>query len=197
MLLARAAIDQGINIDRQLQEYAKQLAIRMLLAEKERQWLPDEQALLDYFRKQPHIGYIPERRQIGQIVVESRAEAERLRRRILAGESLFNLAAQYSIDPYGRQHSGDMGWLKEGSGAEAIERVLKDLPDHRVSEPIQTAKGWHLVMIVNRKPSEQKNFAAVKDRVKQQLIAEKMKEYLETVTAKYPLEWKINDHLGS
>ena len=143
------------------------------------------------------IGYIPERRQIGQIVVESRVEAERLRSRIEAGESLFNLAAQYSIDPYGRQHSGDMGWLKEGSGAETIEMALKELPDHRVSEPIKTAKGWHLVMIVNRKPSEQKDFAAVKDRIRQKLIAEKMNEYLKTVTAKYPLEWKINDHLGS
>ena len=197
MLLARAAIDQGINVDRQLEDYAKQLAIQILLTEKEQQWLPDEQTLLDYFRKQPQIGYIPERRQIGQIVVESRVEAERLRSRIEAGESLFNLAAQYSIDPYGRQHSGDMGWLKEGSGAETIEMALKELPDHRVSEPIKTAKGWHLVMIVNRKPSEQKDFAAVKDRIRQKLIAEKMNEYLKTVTAKYPLEWKINDHLGS
>lgn len=196
IVLARAAIAQGITVDRQLQDYAKHLAVQFLLAEKEKQWLPDEQALADYFRQHPKLGYIPERRQIGQIVVASQAEAERLRGRIAGGESLFDLAAQYSIDPYGREHSGDMGWLQAGSGAEAIETALKTLPDQQVSEPIQTAKGWHLVMIVNRKPSEQKDFAAVKDRVRQKFLAGKMRQYLQSVFAKYPLEWKLGEHVG-
>jgi peptidyl-prolyl cis-trans isomerase C len=76
-----------------------------------------------------------------------------MRSRILAGESLFELAGQYSIDAYGRQRSGDMGWLKEGSATKEIEQAIKNLQNNELSEVIKTDKGWHLVLIVNRKPS--------------------------------------------
>ena len=194
-LMAKSAAAQGENIDPQAQEYARNLTVRLLLAEKEQQWIPDEQTLRDYFQQHPDIGYIPERRQIGQIVLRTKQQAEQMRARILAGESLFELAGQFSTDPYGRQRSGDMGWLKEGSAAEEIEAAINNLQDNQVSEITKTDKGWHLVTIVNRKPSERKDYAAIKDRVRQKLIAEKMSTYLQEVTAKHPLQWQISDHI--
>ncbi len=190
-LMAKQALQQGANIDGQLADYARNLSVRLLLSEKEKQWIGSEQVLLDYFQTHPNIGFVPERRQIGQIVLASREQAETMRNRILAGESLFELAGQYSIDPYGQQRAGDMGWLTEGSAAPEIENAIRNLKDNEVSEIINTEKGWHLVVIVNRKPAEHKDFAAIKDRVRQKLIAEKMTEYLRQVTEKYPLQWKI------
>lgn len=164
------------------------------MSEKEQQWISDESVLRDYFQKHPKIAYIPERRQIGQIVLASKQEAEQMRTRILAGESLFTLAGQHSIDAYGKQRSGDMGWLKEGSASQEIETALKDLQDNEPSVVIQTDKGWHIVVIVNRKPAERKDYAAIKDRVRQKFLAEKMTAYLQEVIAKHPLHWKIGDH---
>lgn len=191
MLMAKAAVKQGENVDAQLEEYQHNLSIRLLLAEKEGQWVPDEQVLIEFFQKHPEIGLIPERRQIGQIVLASKQQAEDIKARINKGESLFELAGKYSVDPYGKQRSGDMGWLKEGSADKEIEWAIKDLKDNEVSEIIKTKKGWHLVTIVTRKPSEQKNYAAITDRVRQKLIAEKMTVYLQEVTKKHPLQWKI------
>lgn len=191
ILMARAAEQQGEKINAQLAEYGHDLAIRLLLAQQEKIWIPDDQALIDYFQRHPEIGYIPERRQIGQIVLATQEQAEQMRSRIIAGESLFELAGQFSIAPYGRQRKGDMGWLSVGSAAPEIEQAISGLPNDRVSKPIQTEKGWHLVVIVDRKPAEHRNFAAVKDRVKQKLVAEKMSEYLQAVTEKYPLRWRI------
>jgi peptidyl-prolyl cis-trans isomerase C len=111
ILRAKAAEKQGEKVEAQVQEYAHNLTTRLLLAEKEQQWIPDENTLRNYFQKHPNIGYIPERRQIGQIVLKSEKQAIDIRARIIAGESLFELAGQYSTDPYGRQRSGDMGWL--------------------------------------------------------------------------------------
>gem|GEM_PF-547339 len=194
LVLARAAVADGIDVEEQVADYGHYLSVKMLLADQEKQWIPDDETLRGYFEKHPNIGYIPERRQIGQLVVASREQAEALRRRILAGESLFKLAAEHSIDPYGREHAGDMGWLQAGSGFDAIEQALKNLPDNQVSESIQTPKGWHLVMIVDRKPAEHKAFAAIKDRIRQALIAEKMPAYLEQVMARHPLDWRIQEH---
>ena len=50
-LMAKAAVAQGENVDGQLKEYAHNLTIRLLLAEKEQQWIADEQTLIDYFQK--------------------------------------------------------------------------------------------------------------------------------------------------
>jgi len=193
-LMAKAAVAQGINIDPQLQEYAHNLAIRLLLAEKESEWIANENTLLDFFQNHPNIGYIPERRQVGQIVLGSQEDAEKFKTRIDAGESLFELAGHYSIDPYGKQRSGDMGWLTVGQGNKAIEAALKNLKDNEISEIIQTNKGWHIITIVNRKPSERKSYAAIKDRVRQKFIAEKMAIYLKEVETRYPLKWKIDNH---
>ncbi len=195
ILTARAVDEKKENINPQLQEYARNLTTRLLLLEKEKQWIPNKETLTDYFQKHPKIAYIPERRQIGQIVLESQQQAEEMQGRILAGESLFSLAGQYSIDAYGRQRSGDMGWLKEGDASKEIEAAIKTLKDNELSEIIKTDKGWHLIVIVNRKPAEWKDFAAIKDRVRQKLIAEKMTDYLQKVMAKHPLEWKINEHI--
>ncbi len=195
ILTAKAAIAQGENVESQTEEYAHNLTIRLLLAEKEQQWIPDEKVLLDYFQEHPDIAYIPERRQIGQIVLGTKQEAEDMLVRIKAGESLFELAGQYSIDPYGRQRSGDMGWIKQGNAAREIEQGIKTLKDNEVSKIIKTDKGWHLVVIVNRKPSERKDYAAIKDRVRQKFIAKKMTDYLQQVMVKYPLQWQIEDHI--
>ena len=195
ILTAKAVDEEKENINPQLQEYAHNLTTRLLLVEKEQQWLAGENILRDYFQKHPEIGYIPERRQIGQIVLDSEQQAIQMRNRILAGESLFELAGQYSIDPYGRQRSGDMGWLKEGNASTEIDEAIKDLKDNELSEIVKTDKGWHLIVIVNRKPSERKDFAAIKDRVRQKFLAKKMTAYLQEVMAKHTLQWQIDDHI--
>ncbi len=194
LVFARAALDRNESVANQLDDYRRHLLIQMLLEEQQRHWIPDRQTLLDYFQRHPDLGYIPVQRRIGQIVVADRKQAEQLRKRIRAGESLFKLAAKYSIDPYGRQHAGDMGWLRQGSGVAAIEQALQDLPDGEVSEIVETAKGFHLIIITARKAPERKDFAAVEDRVKRALLSEKMDTYMTELMARHPLQWQIADH---
>ena len=193
ILFAREAENLGIEVNDQINDYSHHLLTQIFLENLLKQWLPNEQTLVDYFQRNPNLAYIPERRQIGQIVVAEKELAEQLRGRILAGESLFELAAEYTLDPYGKQHAGDMGWLKENSASPNIEKALKNLPDGKVSDVIETSKGFHLVMIVDRKPAEQKSFMAVKDRVKRAFIDEKMPPYLEQLMAKHHVRWQIED----
>ncbi len=193
LVFSLEAENQGIEVDSQIQDFSRHLLTQKLVENLEKQWIPDQATLVDYFQSHPKLGYIPERRQIGQIVVADKNLAEELRSRILAGESLFKLAEQYSIDPYGKQHSGDMGWLKENTALPVIEKALKNLPDGQISEIIETPKGFHLIMIVNRKPSEQKSFADIKDRVRRALINEKMQPYLEKLLVKHQIQWRISN----
>lgn len=195
LLMARAAIDEGIEVDAQVLEYRHSLLAQLLLKQKESEWIPDRDTLRDYFQLHPDIGYVPELRQIGQIVVPTEKQAEALRERIRKGESLFVLAGEYSIDPYGKEHLGDMGWLKEGSGMPQIEAVLKDLPDGEVSEVIKTPKGYHLVLIVSRKPGKTQRFSAVEDQVRRAVLQERMAPYMAELLDRYPVNWTMADHV--
>jgi peptidyl-prolyl cis-trans isomerase C len=194
LLMARGAMDEGIDIQQQMANYKRRLLGQLLLNQKEREWIPDRQVLLDYFQKYPELGYVPAIREIGQIVVGSRKQAEALQRRIQNGESLYLLAEQYSIDPYGKAHSGDMGWLKEGTGMPQIEAALKGLKDGEVSAVIETPKGFHLVMIRRRQPAEHKPFSAVEDRVRQAYLQERLAPYIQELVARHPVEWTMPDH---
>ncbi len=196
ILFASEAENLGIEVNDQVKDYSHHLLTQLFLENLQTQWIPNEKILVDYFQRNPNLGYIPERRQIGQIVVAEKGLAEQLRKRILDGESLFELAAGYSIDPYGKQHAGDMGWLKENSASPDIEKALKNLPNGKVSDIIKTSKGFHLVMIVDRKPSERKSFPAVKDRIKRAFIDEKMSPYLELLLVKHPVRWEIEDTMS-
>jgi peptidyl-prolyl cis-trans isomerase C len=147
--------------------------------------------LRDYLKRNPDIAVIPERRHIGQIVLKTRAEAEQVRKRIEAGESLFNLAGELSIDPYGRRRNGDMGWIKAGTGLPALEKAVAGLKDNEISEIVETPKGFHIVTIIERRPGGVRSFEGIKDRIRQVIFGEKLANYVNTLGDKYKVQWNV------
>ncbi|WP_460035007.1 peptidylprolyl isomerase [Methylothermus subterraneus] len=193
-LLACGAKKAGIDVASQVTGFRRERLIQRLLEIKEREWrVNDEQTLRAWYARHPELGRVPERRHVAQIVVASRQEAEKLRRRLLNGESLFRLAKKYSIDPEGRKNAGDLGWLPERSAMPEIEEVLASLKDGELSPVIETPKGFHLVVIVERRPAEQKPFAVVRDRVQRALLSEREAAYLNTLRARYPIRWQVDE----
>ena len=190
-LLAQAARDEGISVSRELEDYKNEKLASFLLSQLESTWIPNEQVLKQHFAQHPEIGYLPEVRHVGQIVLASEAEAKQVQSRIAQGESLFRLAGELSIDPYGRGKAGDMGWLKEGTGMPEIEKALKGLADKQISPIIKTAKGYHLVMILERKKSSQKSYKEIQDRVRQAVISQKLAAYAAGLEQQYQVQWQV------
>ncbi|MCB1736107.1 MAG: peptidylprolyl isomerase [Gammaproteobacteria bacterium] len=184
-LLARAAIDVGINVDGGLERYGHDLASRLLLRAKQKAWVPDEAAMRAWFDANPSVGEIPTRWHVGQIVLKTREDAEKVSARIKAGESLFNLAGELSIDPYGREHNGDMGWFRAGQGLPEIEKVLDSMKDGEISSVLETQLGFHLLTVLERRPGSQKTYDDVHDRVEQAMIAEQLPDFLVGLEKKY------------
>ena len=191
MLAAQAARDSGVTVEDEVAAYRDEILPQALIQKKEREWVPNEAALRDYYQMHPQLANVPERRHIAQLVLATCNEAQSMRKRILAGESLFELASEYSTDPYGREHAGDMGWLAAGSGYPALEEALKKLKDGEISEPVKTPRGCHIMMIQERQPSRQRGFADIHDEVRQALISEHAADYLRQLAIKYPVKWNL------
>ncbi len=197
LTIARAAEEAGVDVSDRLEGFARERLPAQLMEMKQREWTADEAALRAFYEANPQIGRIEERRHIGQLVTASREEAEALRKRILDGESLFQLAGAYSIDPYGREHKGDMGWQMEGKGHPAIEQAIANLQDEQVSEVIETPAGFHLVTILERRPGGQKSYLSIRDRVRQLWITEQMAKYMSNLAEQYQVVWHVISQSGA
>lgn len=76
---------------------------------------------------------------------EALALAERLRQRILDGEEMADLAAQYSEDPGSKNRGGWLGIAPLGSWVEPFEEAALALQIGELSQPVETPYGFHII----------------------------------------------------
>lgn len=191
LLMSRAAREDGIDVSADVSAYINERLPALLLEKQRKIWIPDEKVLKAYYDAHPGMSEVPEHWHVGQIVLKTRAQAEAVRKRIMQGESLFELAGRYSIDPYGKSHNGDMGWIEDGKALPALNAVLKKLKVGEVSEVVKTGKGFHLLKIIDAQPGSKHRFAGMKDRIAQAIIDEKMVDYLQALQKKYEVKWLL------
>lgn len=89
---------------------------------------------------------------------EALAKAQELRKRILAGEKLEEVAKTESDDPGSRSQGGDLGpAFGRNSMVAPFEQVAFAAPIGQVSEPVKTPFGYHLIRVDERtaRPFEQ------------------------------------------
>lgn len=82
---------------------------------------------------------------------EARRSAERIVEQLRHGASFSALATQFSQDQSAK-NGGDMGWILPGSLDPSLDAMIEKLPLRQVSEPIRTPAGWHIVLVVDRRP---------------------------------------------
>lgn len=191
LLIAKASAEEGVDITARTEAFRRERLPALLIEQKQAEWIPSDKVLKDYFATHPEYGMLAERRHIGQLVTATREDAEKFRKRIQAGESLFNIAGQYSIDPHGRSRNGDMGWVQVGRGMPQIEQALTGLADNEVSNIIETPLGFHLVTILERRPGGNKSFYGIRDRLVQAVMNENMTNYLKGLETHYQIVWHV------
>lgn len=85
------------------------------------------------------------------ILVATESQADRVLRRLAAGESFALLAARLSLDVSTRDFGGDLGWFVRG---ELLDSSLGDAAFSQqlgeISGPIGTRLGYHILQVVGR-----------------------------------------------
>src|SRR5262245_37708090 len=108
-------------------------------------------------------------------VTHVRAKALEVRELALAGKDFGALAQQYSEGP-GANKGGELGTFKRGE----LERELDDaafaLEPKKVSEPIRTASGFHLLRVDERIAAGRRPLEEVKDDIRESLYNDALEE---------------------
>lgn len=82
---------------------------------------------------------------------ETRALAEKLRQRILNGESFRDLAKEYSEDIGSAQEGGDLGWTSPGQLVPEFQTAMENAEIGEITQPVKTDYGWHIIKVVERR----------------------------------------------
>lgn len=79
-----------------------------------------------------------------------RAKLEAIRKRLAAGEKFAKVAAETSDDPNSANSGGDLGFFRRGQMEPSLEDAAFSLAPGKLSAPVRTPFGWHLVETIER-----------------------------------------------
>lgn len=110
---------------------------------------------------------------------DRRTLAQRLVERARKGESLEQLARQYSDDPTGRDRGGEYVF-PVGRMIPEFEIAVLSLSTNSISDVITTPNALHVVQVVERVPSEQVPFDKVETQIREGMEMEETTRQLPT-----------------
>ncbi|MCL6269375.1 peptidylprolyl isomerase [Sansalvadorimonas sp. 2012CJ34-2] len=83
------------------------------------------------------------------ILVKTREEAEKLKKRLANGEDFGTLAKKHSLCN-SRKRGGDLGEFRPGMMVKAFDDVVFKKPVLKVHGPVKTKFGFHLIETIYR-----------------------------------------------
>lgn len=84
------------------------------------------------------------------ILVDTKSEADLIKSKIDNGECFETLAKKYSKCP-SSQDGGDLGYFERGQMVKEFEDAAFNLPVGKVSYPVKTQFGWHIIKVYDKK----------------------------------------------
>ena len=108
----------------------------------------------------------------------TKAEAEVLREKVLAGEDFAKIAEQYSEDPGSGSNGGSLDWLPMGSTVSEFENVMINSDLNVVSEVFESQFGFHFLEVTGKRLEDITDFQ-IEERAYSILFSRKFDEELE------------------
>ena len=84
------------------------------------------------------------------ILVKTREQAMKIRQEIISGKSFEQAAKEYSMCP-SKDEGGDLGYFCRGMMVPEFDEAAFAMPVRKLSEPIRTEFGWHLILVTDKK----------------------------------------------
>lgn len=129
------------------------------------------------------------------ILVDDKATAEEVIKKLNAGEDFAELAAEYSTDTATKDDGGNLGYFGKGEMEEAFENAAFAMDIDAISEPIETEYGFHVIKVTGKKEEKEAVFEDVKDTVYQDLLDSKVNEQYSTWLSEKMEEYEIVNKL--
>lgn len=98
-----------------------------------------------------HVRHILLKPDASMTATEASKQAYNLYQQLKSGKDFALMAKQYSLDAASAIKGGDLGWVDPGDLVPEFEKAMDALPLHKISKPVKTVFGWHLIEVLERK----------------------------------------------
>jgi peptidyl-prolyl cis-trans isomerase C len=113
------------------------------------------------------------------ILVDTEDEAKAIAERLNKGEDFATLAKEKSKDK--NADGGDLGFFGKGQMLKPFEDAAFALEVGKISEPVKTQFGWHIIKVEEKRDRPAPKFEDVKDPIMAQLMQQKAQESMRSL----------------
>lgn len=168
-LLYQEALRRGIQRDREVRKVLEEARKKILVARLVSDEIDDaievtDQEITSFYQDNFARYMTPEILRVSHILVPTREEAEAVVLEIARGENFEDLARARSVDPTA-QRGGDIGYFPRGQLMPEFDNACALLEIGQTSGPVKTSLGYHVIMLTDRRPPQQRPLEQVADDI--------------------------------
>ncbi len=179
----KLGLEYSPEIRRRIQRFKEDLLLKEVMQEAVRTKVEiSEQELESHYRKHGAVLPAPDRIDVSIIVSNNVYASKDIKRMLNEGINFGNLAKLYSTDTRTKKKGGELGLYKKGmvpSLPAEVEAFIEKARSGWTSDPIKTDAGYYLVRINSRKPGDTKSILLARERLKQEMYAQKRQQQIQ------------------
>ncbi len=115
----------------------------------------------------------PAKIRVSHILVDSEVVAEKVRADLKQGADFAAEAKEYSLDLPTKDKGGDTGYFAKGTLLPEFEEACDRLAVGETSGVVKTGLGYHIIKVIDKKPTEPRPMEEVKSEIENELFVEK------------------------
>ena len=187
-MLLQEARRQGLDLDDAIRDrvrrYKEKLLIEELLKDRMKTTVELTKEELDrYYEQHASELLTPLKVRVAQMLLPNYPAAKDLETQVNRGGDFGKFAQRYSIDYKTKAKGGDLGPYRKGLVIPEVDDAIRTLKPGMISAPIKAESGYYLVMITALEPEIIQADLAKRERLRQELLYLKRKQYFDSVIA--------------
>jgi peptidyl-prolyl cis-trans isomerase C len=180
----RQGLDQDDALRDRVRRYKEKLLIDELLKDRMKTTVELTKEELDrYYEQHASELLTPLKVRVAQMLLPNYPAAKDLETQVNRGGDFGKFAQRYSIDYKTKAKGGDLGPYRKGLVIPEVDDAIRTLKPGMISAPIKTEAGYYLVMITALEPEIIQADLAKRERLRQELLYLKRKQYFDSVIA--------------
>jgi peptidyl-prolyl cis-trans isomerase C len=118
------------------------------------------------------------------ILVKSEDEAKAILADLKKGKKFDDIAKAKSTDKGSAINGGDLGWSTPANYVKEFGEALAKLPKGKISDPVKTQFGWHIIKLDDQREAKGPSFEEVKPELQRELQGQRVQKMVEDLRAK-------------
>jgi peptidyl-prolyl cis-trans isomerase C len=183
-LLARAALEEGLQREAAVAARLSAARDRILAAsfmESRIKAAVTPERVRRLYESQSDVTRLGDEVKARHILVQTEGDARAIVAALKAGGDFGAYARARSLDRATAPLGGEIGWFTKDMMAPTLADAAFSTPVGSIAEPFQSEFGWHVLEVLDRRPTRGVAFAAVEDNIRRFLTLRAIDETLKSL----------------